>query len=271
MTANGEILYAAFMNLAARTLIVAAAILLFPAIAFACSCAPRMTVLEAYDASEVVVVARVLSVEKFGKEDAYLGGVRSTKLVIEKVYKGNLRAGDEIKLPQGGGADCIWMFSARDVGNSYLFYLNTIPRGSTQWIASTCSRSDYVNNTTEDLLYLDNLDKVRGKTRVSGRYSALNGTAGLDVANRKIRIVGEGKSVEVITDKNGVFEIYDLPSGNYRLEPETPKGWKLAVDWLDYSPSVIEKQSTETSVAFKLEPQKHASIDLRFMRLTDAR
>lgn len=271
MTANGAILYAAFMKLATRTLIVAAAILLFPAIAFSCSCGPPMTVLAAYDSSEGVVLARVVSVEKFGKDDAYPGGVRSTKLVVEKVYKGNLQTGDEMKLPQGGGTDCIWTFSSQDVGNRYLFYLNFIPGGSIHWLAFTCSRSDVVRNVTEDLLYLDNLDKVRGKTRVSGRYRALGVTSGLEVANRKIRIVGEGKSHELTTDKNGVFEIYDLPPGNYRLEPEIPKDWELAVDWLPYSSSVITEQGSKTSVAFKLEPKKHASIGLAFVRVTDAR
>ena len=269
MTANGAILYAALMNLAFRALIVSAAVLLLPAMAFACSCGPSVSVLDEYDRVEAVIVVRVKGIEPakgFG-----VNNVRSTKVVVEKVYKGDLRAGDEFSLPQGGGADCIWTFAPRDVGSRYLFYLNSLKDGSRHWIASTCGRSGEIKYEREDLLYLDKMDQVRGKTRVSGKYTALGGASGLEVANRKVRIAGEGKSYEVTTDGDGVFEIYDLPPGDYRLEPEIPPGWKLWVDWLWNSASAIQKLSTEKAVAFKLEPQKHASIDLPFIRSTDAR
>jgi hypothetical protein len=269
MTANGPILYSTFMNLALRTLVVAAAILLVPAMAFACSCGPSVSVLDEYDRVEAVMIVRVTAVEK--AKGFAVNDVRSTKVVVEKVYKGDLRAGDEFTLPQGGGADCIWTFAAGDVGSRYLFYLNSLRDSSRHWIASTCGRSGEIKYEREDLLYLDKMDQVRGKTRVSGKYAALGGASGLEVANRKVRVVGEGKSYELTTDTDGVFEIYDLPPGDYRLEPEMPAGWKLQVDWLVYSSSAIPKLSSEKSVAFKLEPQKHASIDLPFVRVTDAR
>ncbi|HEX6046342.1 MAG TPA: prealbumin-like fold domain-containing protein [Pyrinomonadaceae bacterium] len=269
MTANGAMLYAGHMNVTLRTLIVAAAILLSPSLAFACSCGPTVTVLEEYNRVEAVMIVRVTGVEKakgFG-----INNIRSTKVVVEKVYKGDLRTGDEFSLPQGGGADCIWTFAASDVGTRYLFYLNSLKDSSRHWIASTCGRSGEIKYEREDLLYLDKMDQVRGKTRVSGKYSALGGAPGLEVANRKVRVVGQGKSYELTTDSDGVFEIYDLPPGDYRLEPEMPAGWKLEVGWLSNSVSAIPKLSTEKAVAFKLEPQKHASIDLPFIRATDAR
>lgn len=223
--------------------------LLLPGIAFACSCGPLPTVLDAIDGSDVVMIARVSSVERM--KDEY----RSAKLVVDKVYKGNVRPGDELPFAQGDGVNCLLTFSELDIGKRLLLYLRLPERGSKYWLAFICGRSALVKSATEDLLYLDNIDKVRGKTRVSGKYRAMSGQRDLNVANRTIKIVGEGNTYETKTNGDGVFEIYDLPPGQYRLQPEIPSGWKLH----------------EKSVEFTLAPQKHASINLAFDRVTDAR
>lgn len=63
--------------------------------ASACSCGPRPTVLEAFEGSDEVVIVRVLSVEKAAdSEDRhYPNGVRSATMIVEKVFKGNLKSG----------------------------------------------------------------------------------------------------------------------------------------------------------------------------------
>src|SRR5262245_10240413 len=78
----------------------------------ACSCGPRPTVLDSFERSDEVVIVRALSVEKVqDKEDQhYVDGVKSTTMVVEKVFKGKLKVRDEIVFGQGGGADCIWTF-----------------------------------------------------------------------------------------------------------------------------------------------------------------
>ncbi|HET8783803.1 MAG TPA: hypothetical protein VFM63_15425, partial [Pyrinomonadaceae bacterium] len=111
--------------------------------------------------------------------------------------------------------------------------------------------------------YLDKMDQVRGKTRVSGQYARGFYSGELKVAGRKIRMVGETKTFEALTDENGVFEIYDLPPGDYRLEPELQSGLILDQNFLWFS-NVSKEQSTYTSVAFTLKPQKHASFTLGF-------
>jgi hypothetical protein len=251
------------VKLAVRTFIIAA-MLLLPGVAFACSCGPVPTVLDAFDGSKVVIIARVSSVERVKEE------YRSAKLVVEKVYKGNVRPGDELPFLQGDGVGCLRMFSEQDVGKRLLLYLGLPLRDSKHWLAFICGRSTEVKSATEDLLYIDNIDKVRGKTRVSGKYRPLFGQQGLNVANRTIKIVGQDQTYETKTDENGVFEIYDLPPGDYRLEPEIPSGWKIALDWGLRSSSASSKETSDKSVAFTLPPQKHASIDLAFERVTDA-
>ena len=169
---------------------------------------------------------------------------------------------DEIVFGQGGGADCIWTFNEESIGDEILFYLKP-PERAKLWYAGACGRSSGVGGATEDLLYLNNIDKRRGKTRVSGSLGEWN-SDDFPVANKKIRIVGEKKSYKTRTDEGGVYEIYDLPPGNYRLEPEMPKGWRIARSWLRYVSGISEQQDSTQSVSFTLKDKKQVSIDVSF-------
>lgn len=251
-----------------RVICIAALFTLQVEIVIACSCGPTPTVLEAYEESDVVLIARVLSVEKVEQKSEdeyqhYVDNVRSTTVIVEKVYKGNVRVRDELVFRQGGGADCIWTFNEKLIGDQILFYLNTPKPAGKLWYAVTCGRSDSVPGATEDLLYLNNLKRLRGKTRVSGNYGVWNGSD-FDIANKKIRIFNEKKSSVTKTDEHGVYEIYDLPAGQYRLEPEIPKGWRIARHWLRYSPSAALEQDSTRSVVFMLQDKKHANVDVSF-------
>src|SRR5690606_22097843 len=140
-----------------------------------------------------------------------------------------LRIGDSMMFAQGGDGDCIWTFTEESVGERYLLYLDDTCDGG-WWLAFACGRSIGLEAATEDLLYLDNLDAVRGKTRIYGTVSF-----GWNVAEEyrpsieglAVKIIGNKRSVTLKTDKNGVYEIYDLPPGKYEILPDIPKGWKL--------------------------------------------
>ena len=241
----------------------------------ACSCGPLSTVLDSYDGSDVVVIVRAVSVEKVGPEETapqgqmsngrnYVDGVKSTTMRVERVFKGTLKIGDEMIFAQGGGANCIWTFTEEDIGKKYLFYLKPF-RDSTIWIATTCGRSGNVEYAGDDLLYLNNLDKMRGRTRISGTLSFAKETDE-SVAGRKIRIMGAGHTYEVKTDKNGVYEVYDVPAGRYSIEPEIPQGWKVDSFWLGYSPSFAGSDKTKSpkKIPIVLADKKHAGLDVRF-------
>jgi hypothetical protein len=212
----------------------------------------------------------------------YVDGVKSTTMRVEQVFKGKVKVGDQMIFAQGGGADCIWTFHEESVGRKFLFYLKrfgdskgviatTSARSrqveradSTVWIAGTCGRSRNVDYAGDDLLYLNNLEKTRGRTRISGTFSFAHDT-GESVAGRKIRIIGAEKTCEVTTDENGVYEIYDVPAGKYLIEPEIPRGWRVARFWLGYSPSFAGTEETvPKKIPIVLENKKHAGLDLRF-------
>lgn len=258
------------------------AFLLQAQIAQACSCLPQQSVLDEYDASDVVVIARVISVEKVAvsapntetaegaKEEGppleyYVDGIRSATVVVETVFKGDLKTRDEIVFGQGGGADCIWTFNEELVGDEFLFYLGRPEQNSKMWHAVTCGRSRSLRGATDDLLYLENMSKRRGKTRISGRIHDWR-NSNLSVEGKKIKIIGPQKTYVARTNKDGVFEMYDLPPGKYLIEPETPAGWKVHPYW--QRPSSGDYQETVSKspnrVAIVLEPRKHAGVDIAF-------
>ena len=248
----------------------------------ACSCGPRPTVLEAFDESDEVVILRITSVEKVvdAEKDNYVDGVRTSTAVVERVFKGKLKVREEIVFGQGGGADCIWTFSGESIGRQYLFYLirpeklgqdsEYLPsKEPGLWFGFGCGRSAGLGGATEDLLYLENMKRLRGKTRVSGmlgRWQDLD----LPVEGRKVRFIGPKKTYETKTNADGVFEIYDLPPGKYFVETDIPRGWKIDPLWLRYSPSVVmegfdkPELRSRKQVAIMLEPKKHASVDIDF-------
>jgi len=179
---------------------------------------------------------------------------------------------------QGGGADCIWTFNEKAVGEQFLFYLHTPEKGDFRdnssedpilWSAITCGRSTSLEWATEDLLYLENMNKVRGKTRISGTIETWV-DSDLEFEGRKIRLIGPKKSYEVKTGKHGVFEIYDLPPGKYSIDPDVPAGWTMERTWMRGSMSEVSEKdgnqgpTTSRQITVLLEQKKHARIDIIF-------
>ena len=257
----------------------------------ACSCGPRPAVLDAFEYADEVVIMRVVSLEKIAKPEAkenkdeeeveeenegeyVVDGVRTATLMVEKVFKGKLKVREEIVFGQGTGGNCIWTFNEETLGDQFLFYLNRPEKRpdskSVLWYAVGCGRSRGLAGATEDLLYLENMKKYRGKTRISGSLSGGWEYPDIDVAEKKIKIIGPNKTYETKTDKDGVFELYDLPAGKYFIEPEMPPGWKIDAGYLRYSSSAIgglygqPELKTPKQVAIKLEAKRHASINIHF-------
>jgi hypothetical protein len=122
----------------------------------ACTCEAKRTVLDAFESSQTVLIAKVVSVEKIkdmDKDEEFVyKGIKSTKMVVEKVYKGDVSIGDELVFRQGMGGDCIWTFDEDYVGERFLFYLDAPSKGhpffgkedkdaQLMYYAITCGRS----------------------------------------------------------------------------------------------------------------------------------
>jgi hypothetical protein len=205
---------------------------------FACSCGSKPTVLDQFESSELVIAPEFVAVEKIRekeKEDEYdIDYIKSVSMRVEKVYKGNVKVGDILTFAQGG-ADCIWTFDEDGIGDEFLFYLENPSKGhpifdnkdndaKPMYRAVTCGRSRGSKGTIDDLLYLDNLAKTRGRTRLSGTLGRWLSDAP-SFAHIKIKITVKNKTYETKTDASGIYEIYDLPAAEYSVEPQIPAGW----------------------------------------------
>lgn len=236
----------------------------------ACSCGPTPNVLESYESSDQVVILKAVSIEKVSGDDQYfVDGVKSTKMVVEKAYKGTLKVGDEITFAQGGGADCIWTFNEKSIGDQFLFYLINPRDNSNIWVGFACGRSRGLKGAMADLKFLENIKDLIGKTRVSGNLVCWSNNCP-NIFQRKVKFISENNTVyEAITDKNGFYDIYDLLAGIYVIEPELPLGWKVSNYWLQYSTTYLGKYNPYPREVFDPEefpnydPQKHFPIVLK--------
>jgi hypothetical protein len=227
------------------------------AAATACVLLPVPTVLDEYERSHVVITAHLVSIEKTKEPDSIHFNIRSATMVVQKVFKGNLKVQDAISFAQGNGIDCLWDFDEKMIGHEYLLYLNSPDKASDLWFLGQ-GRSAEVSDAANDLLYLNNLDKVRGKTRVSGTLDDDFSVAGIN-----IRIIGKSKTFQTTTDEHGVYEAYGLPPGKYLIAPQMPYGWIIDRD--ESMPTVSERPlHSKLYKAFTLRPKRHAVIDFAF-------
>lgn len=246
------------------------AFLLLPNMVVACARASKPTVLQAYDGSDVVIIGRAISVEKLSDQSQKpMTGtlVSSTTMEVEKVFKGKLRIGDEIVFGQGNGIRCTWVFYEEDIGKEYLFYLSSPAGGERLWYEHGLGRSQVLERAADDLLYLNKMDKVRGRTRISGVLDN-DGLAGLSLEGQPIRINCKNGTYMTKTDKNGVYELYDVPPGRYVLEPQLKFGWKVGEFNLTRPPTRLELmhgRRPSNRVAFTLRPGRHFGVDIRLV------
>lgn len=204
----------------------------------ACSCnAKTETVDIEFKNSPNVLVLTLSNVEILPEKATTGADVRRSTLTVERVFKGFLKVGDKVMFTREYSR-CGWNFSEESLGEKFLFYLDN-PDKKSAWTLPFCSsRSGYLDRVAADLLFLENLEKVRNETRLSGsveqfvrEMTAQGMKEQLNyLSGRKIRIVGNGKKIELSSNENGVYEIYGLPPGKYRLTPEKINGYSFTND-----------------------------------------
>ena len=244
----------------------------------------KPTVLDSFEASELVVTARLVSVEKIGEKqrERDISHIRSATMTVIKVYKGDVKPGQAMKFRQGGGADCVWTFREEWIGDEFLFYVGKPIKGhpltgrnetdseELMYYAVTCGRSNGLKGAIDDLSYLEKIGKVKGKTRLSGRFGAWWFNKDFKGGNIKLKVTGKNQTYNAKTDDNGFFEIFDLLPGEYIVSVEMPVGWKLNDYMLErtstgYEPYDPRRASnSKDQIPIRIESGKHTALDLTF-------
>jgi len=233
-----------------------------PREAMSCSCGNMSSVLDMFEKSEHVLIAKITAVNVVLPE-RYSFGPGTIVVTVEKTYKGGRKPGEVIEFLMPGSS-CDYQFYKEDVGEEFLLYYNE-PQNDSSLIPalSICQRINNLKKATEDTLYLDNLSKVRGKTRISGSLTGSPGNPAFD--GRKILIRRGDNSWELTTNSAGVFEIYDLPPGEYEIEAELPDKWKYSStsssQLIKYDPENRGRRNSVT-LNLRVEDRKHTSLEI---------
>ena len=226
-------------------------------VAKACSCMVNPTIDIAFEKTPNVAILKIKDVQTI----PYAGNPQTfiSKMTVEKVFKGNLKVRQELSFSVTGSS-CDYVFPKESIGLEMLFYLPEKPDKSGFWYYPACTRSSWVKNSIADLHYIENINKFRGKTRLSGIVYQDNPTPNQysnyqPLSNRSIQISRNGKNIELKTDENGFYEIYDLSAGKYKIKVEKIEGYKLA--WLEKIDSfevvIKPKSHTEQNIVYGID------------------
>ena len=230
-------------------------ILLFsPELVMACSCAGTPSVCGAFATAEAVFVGTVSRVENKTAKDQdgreHIVG-QTAYVQVDEAFKG-------AKTPQlifrSYGSSCDVQY---EEGQRRLFYAR-YNKDDKAWVIGGCDRSTLLQHAADDLLYLRGLPASAQKTRIAGElktqeYKPLMGV--------KVKLIGENKTYEVSTDKNGVYEAYDLPAGKYVIEPDIPLNLKIR-----YTSNSVSSDRNRRQV--ELKDKSCAGIDFYFSENT---
>lgn len=228
-------------------------LLLCPRPSFACSCTGSISVCGGFAMAEAVFVGTVTRVEnQTAKDDqgrSYIVG-QVARMQVDEAFKG---ANEPELIFRSFGTSCDVRY---EEGQHWLVYARYDKKEKT-WSIGACGRSTRLEAGADDLLYLRGLPGSAQKTRLSGHLIDRDGKSLMGV---KVKIIGERQTYEVFTDKNGVYEIYDLPPGKYTVEPETPLNLKL---WFAMA-TAIRDRNTRSDRQVELTEKGCAGVDFVF-------
>ncbi len=224
----------------------------------ACSCAENPTVDRAFaGAKHVATLKAVAPLKDHAASNDPEATVPGFNFVVQTVFKGTgLRTGQELTLISGGM--CSFGFVAGDLGREYLIYYYDDDRFG---FAPLCTRSGALEWAAADIQYIEKVEQVRGSSRISGALMQVHKASSegqrsraIPLEGRSVVITGQGRRLRLTTDKDGVFEVYGLPAGSYRIEPEKLRGY-IATD------GILEKREAANVV---LHSGGHVEADFNF-------
>ncbi|MGE3466972.1 MAG: hypothetical protein AB7J13_08570, partial [Pyrinomonadaceae bacterium] len=178
---------------------------------------PFATVCEKYANSEVIVVGKITNVQ-----DGGLG--QKVGLDISKVYKGKI--GNKIVLDQPQST-CDWNFKG-SIGETFLLYL-TKNKGDT-YHALGAGYGGNIERVSADSYWLENLPHSLKRNRISGTiqlyrqdpFEFIRQVSGIPVL-----LSNRDRSYRLHTDSNGVFQIWDIPDGQYGIVPQLARSMTI--------------------------------------------
>ena len=232
-----------------------AILFLYPRLTLACSCGGTISVCDAFQSAHAVFVGSVTRVENevVKIEDDDFSYTRQTAYVeVEESFKG---ASQPEFVFRGHGTSCDLEYKE---GERWLFYAHYNKDDKT-WSVAACGRSALIDRAAGDLLYLRGLPASAQTTRIAGQLWTSDSKP---LAGVKVKVTGHRETREVFTDKNGVYEIYGLPPGEYLTQPDVPLNLKLAFSSISITDGNVHRERV------KLKEKSCVNVNFHFVENT---
>jgi hypothetical protein len=229
--------------------------------AWACQCASWPTAREAFSDSPLVFAGRVERVTMSTvNERAQSYPIQLVSVRVEEPFKG-VELRQEVALRQPADS-CSASFK---VGDHYLFYLHPADQPGT-WRADGCHRSTRVDYAADDFLFLRAMPKSLEKTRLSGEINLYEQSPSegfrrqRPLAGIRVKIAGEHGIKEAFTNGDGVYEVYGLPAGKYKIDIDVPQHLKI-----DFPMNIGRKQRAYKRGEIELDENGSAAVSFVLM------
>jgi Carboxypeptidase regulatory-like domain len=198
-------------------------LLSFSDTAFACTCVKAPTPCQAYEQAGAVFIGIPKEVSRNESKDNTGNSGRASRIFrfsVDQAFRGVNNSQVSVITGQGAG-DCGYDFK---IGEQYLVY--AFQDSQKMLSTSICSRTKLVRNADEDLEYIRGLSKASPGGWIFGEVFKTSRTHGglWPLEGVKVTVVGQGKSVTMVTDKYGKFRASSLPEGNYKVRVSPPDG-----------------------------------------------
>lgn len=233
--------------------------------AWACSCGAWPSAKQAWEESPAVFVGRVERTEPDANSDEhYLYKGQTAWVRVEDPFKG-VSADETLTLSQPSH-NCAPKFKP---GQSVLLYL--YPTGkSGVWEAPGCYRSRDMAEAADDLLFLRALPGSAKGNRLSGTVELFERSAAEGFRKSKaisgihVTVSGDGHSMETLTNADGIYELYGLAPGKYKVDVKVPRGLKLDFPVIQGPVENTLKVGLRNQ-EFELGPHSEISVDFVLM------
>ncbi|MBS1858682.1 MAG: carboxypeptidase regulatory-like domain-containing protein [Acidobacteria bacterium] len=183
---------------------------------------------------------------------------------VEEAFKG-VEPGQEIALRQPLNS-CSPDYK---VGDRVLFYLHPGDEKGT-WVAPGCHRSRDAADAADDFLFLRALPGSLKATRISGEVELYerSPSAGFrrqrPLAGLRVRIAGDRSIKEAFTNADGVYEVYGMPGGRYKVDVEVPPRMKLDLAINSGRQNFAQKPG-------EIELRENSGVGVSFVLMSDNR
>jgi hypothetical protein len=195
--------------------------------ALACVCAGWPSAKQAWEGSPVVFLGYVERADPNPDSLQSMIGEQTVSVRVDEPFKG-VHAEQTLVLAQEGN-DCSPKFKE---GERALFYLHS--GGSKDvWEAPGCHRTRSLEYAADDLLFLRALPASARKNRFSGEIDLYENSAAVGFRRSRplpgirVTLSSGNRTIETISNADGVYELYDLPPSKYSVAIEVPETMKI--------------------------------------------